>query len=107
MSELYIYYRSNMRRTDADLGGGSELLMFALGNNLDLMAWANDDWVHLLTRMMSVERKLSAGTRYGLHESLLGFVAARHKQAVKQWWRPEYVRKTILSELGYVTAKAQ
>ena len=107
MSELYIHYRSNMRRTDVDLGSGSELLMFALGNNLDLKAWANDDWVHLLTRMMSVERKLSADTRSGLKESLLGFVAARQKQEVKQWWRPDYVRKTVLSELGYVTADAQ
>ena len=76
--------------------------MFALGTDTDLGVWTHPEWLGLLSRMLSVERMLSTATRQGLRDSLRSFVTAREKKAMKAWWRPEYVRKIVLSELAHV-----
>ena len=92
-----------MRRTDVDLGGGIELLMFGLGSDLESKEWEDSEWINLLTRMLSVESKLTAATRRGLHQNLLGFVSVGQTKPVEQWWTPGFARQPVLGELGLGT----
>jgi hypothetical protein len=100
LARLYLYYRENFRRNDVDLGSGIELLMWALGVDLTSQEWENPEWLNLLTRMLSVERKLQESTRAKLSQKLLDFVAPKCRKETRAWWRPEYVRIIVFRELG-------
>ena len=80
LTKTYLHLRSNLRKCDVDLASGVEFLMCALSQDLATGRWTHGNLVNLLTRMLSVESKLSTETREGIGRALLGFVTAEPNQ---------------------------
>ncbi|OAL38215.1 hypothetical protein AYO20_02667 [Fonsecaea nubica] len=94
----YWAIRRKFDRCDVELDSGPSYLLYAIGMSPDMKGWSDQDQMALLSRLLSVEVRLSDATREMIRESLLAFV----ESAVlpdSDWWTPAEMEAVITKEL--------
>ncbi|KIX92444.1 uncharacterized protein Z520_11764 [Fonsecaea multimorphosa CBS 102226] len=99
--ELAYQYRAIRRkfdRCDVELDSGQTYLLYAIGMSPDMKGWSDFDQMALLSRLLSVEARLSDASRQMLRESLLAFIESA-VTVDSDWWTPDDMETVITKEL--------
>ena len=85
----YWAMKRKFRRCDVDLSSGPTYLLYALGMTPDMKAWTDVEQMSMVSRLLSVEVRLSHQTQLRLKSSLLSFVSAETAEVASDWWTPD------------------
>jgi hypothetical protein len=94
----YWAFRRKFDRCDIERDSGLTYLLYAIGMTPDMKAWSDPAQMALLSRLLSVEVRLSRGTRDMLRESLIAFLESTQLEDC-DWCSPEDMEAIITGEL--------